>query len=219
MQIARMDVLPSDLALVKRARAAILMGYSFLDPHPAQAALRILREVRSRHGWIALDAGMEPSQRIPERILQIARKVDLLFVSDEEATALTGKRDPRQAFHKLLKTGISNVVLKLGKRGCLIIDNGEPVEVPPFPVRAVDSTGAGDAFNAAFLQAKLRNWPTAEAAITANAAGAAATQAIGAGEQTPTVRQIARVLRTQRMPGLWDEVRLRVLHRLSSRSS
>jgi ribokinase len=209
---------PRDLALVKRTNAAILMGYSFLDPHPTQAALRILSEVRHRNGWIALDAGMEPSQKIPEKILQIARKVDLLFVSHEEATALTGKRDPRQAFRKLLKTGVRNVVLKLGKRGCLIIDNGEPLVVPPLSVRAVDSTGAGDAFNAAFLQAKLRNWSAAEAAIAANAAGAAATQVIGAGEQAPTIGQIARILRAHRMPGSWDEVRLRVLRRLSSRS-
>src|SRR6266481_4929927 len=65
---------PSDLALLQRASAAILMGYSFLDPQPAQAALRILREVRSRSGWIAMDAGMEPSQKIPDKILQVARK-------------------------------------------------------------------------------------------------------------------------------------------------
>ena len=205
---------PRDLALVKPARAAILMGYSFLDPHPAQAALRILREVRSRRGWIALDAGMEPSQKIPEKILQIARKVDLLFVSHEEATLLTGQRDPRQAFRKLLETGVSNVVLKLSKRGCLITDNGEPIAVPPFPVRAVDSTGAGDAFNSAFLQAKLRNWPSTEAAIAANAAGAAATQFIGAGEQTPTTRDIARVLQSHRLRAPWDATRINVLRRM-----
>ena len=205
---------PRDLALVKRARAAILMGYSFLDPHPAQAALRILREVRSRRGWIALDAGMEPSQKIPEKILQIARKVDLLFVSHEEATLLTGQRDPRQAFRKLLESRRQQCSPEIGQTWMPDHRQGEPIAVPPFPVRAVDSTGAGDAFNAAFLQAKLRNWPAAEAALAANAAGAAATQVIGAGEQTPTTRDIARVLRSHRLRAPWDAIRINVLRRM-----
>jgi len=204
----------SDLVAVERASAAILMGYSFLDPHPAKAALRILTEVRSRHGWIALDPGMEPSQKIPDKILRIAKKVDVLFVSQEEASALTGESNAHKAFHKLTKAGATNVVMKLGKRGCLITENGEPREVPPFNVRAIDSTGAGDAFNAAFLQAKLHHWPTTEAAITANAAGAAATQVIGAGEQAPTTRDIARVLRGRRLRAPWDIIRRSVLSRI-----
>jgi len=209
---------PSDLAVVKCASAAILMGYSFLDPQPAKAALRILREVRSKKGWIAFDPGMEPSQKISAKILQIAKKVDLFLVSQEEACALTGEANAHKALYKLKKAGATNIVMKLGKYGCLFTENSEPREVPPFAVRSVDSTGAGDAFNAAFLQAKLRDWPASEAAVAANAAGAAATQSIGAGEQAPTITQIARILRTQRLPGPWDEIRKRVLRRLSSRS-
>jgi ribokinase len=104
--------------------------------------------------------------------------------------------------------------MKVGKRGCLIVDQDKLQLVPAFAVRAVDSTGAGDAFTAAFLQARLRGWPALEAAIAANAAGAVAATAIGAGENSPTPKQIANVLRHQNLAPTWDTVRLRALQRM-----
>jgi sugar/nucleoside kinase (ribokinase family) len=85
--------------------------------------------------------------------------------------------------------------MKLGKRGCLIVDDGEVRQVPSFAVRAVDSTGAGDAFTAAFLQGRLRGWRNNESAVAANAAGAAAAAVVGAGERLSNLQQIAGMLR------------------------
>jgi len=78
----------------------------------------------------------------------------------------------------------------------------------------VDSTGAGDAFAAAFLQARLRGWSTAEGAIVANAAGALAATVVGAGETLPGMREVAALLRARRLKGKWDAARSRVLARL-----
>jgi len=114
-----------------------------------------------------------------------------------------------------LKLGIRSVVMKLGKRGCLIVDDRTVRQVPCFSIDAVDSTGAGDAFTAAFLQARLRSWPMAEAALAANAAGAAAASVVGAGERLPSRQQIVRVLSAARLKNQWDEIRLCVLRRLS----
>ena len=205
----------SEQDLLKRARAASLMGYSYLNAGSAAAAHQVTAAVHRNDGWVSLDAGMEPSQKIPRKILRAAKSVDLFFVSDEEATMLTGYRSPKKAFKRLLQLGIPSVVMKLGKRGCLIADDGTVQRVPSFPMRAVDSTGAGDAFTAAFLQAQLRRWPLAEAALAANAAGAAAASVVGAGERLPTRQQIARVLSAARLNNPWGEVRLRVLRRLS----
>jgi ribokinase len=205
----------SESSLLERARAASLMGYSFLDEGGEAAAQQIIAAVRRKDGWVSLDAGMEPSKKIPGKILRAAKTVDLLFVSNEEATTLTGYCELERAFNSLLNLPIPEVVMKLGKRGCLIVDDGTVRQVPSFAVRAVDSTGAGDAFTAAFLQGKLRGWHIAEAALAANAAGAAAAGVIGAGERLPTLQQIVRVLRAQRLKKPWDAVRLRVLRQLS----
>ena len=199
----------------ERARAASLMGYSFLNAGSEAVAQQIIAAVHRNDGWVSLDAGMEPSKKIPRKILRAARSVDLFFVSDEEAATLTGYRKPKKAFDCLLDLGIPSVIMKLGKRGCLIVNDGKARQVPSFSIRAVDSTGAGDAFTAAFLQAQLRRWPRAEAALAANAAGAAAASVVGAGERLPTRQRMVRVLSAARLTKQWDEVRLRVLRRLS----
>src|SRR5277367_3301805 len=201
-------------ALASGASAAHLAGHSFLDRGPEQAAKHLIKAVHARGGWVSLDVGMEPSKAIPRKILQMARRVDILLVSLDEAAALTGTREPFQAFAILRKAGAREVVLKVGRRGCLIEEGGQPVLVPSFSVRSVDSTGAGDAFLAAFLQARLRGWPAIEAAIAANAAGALATMVVGAGQNLPGEREVAALLSAQRLKGKWDEPRKRVLARL-----
>jgi len=105
------------------------------------------------HGkWVSFDVGMEPSKRIPQKILRLLPQVDLLFASSEEAAALTGQSNVRKSFLQFQRAGAKEIVMKLGKRGCLISDGGILREIPSFAVRAVDSTGAGDAFTAAFCR-------------------------------------------------------------------
>ena len=204
--------LPSRSAVFRSGAAAVhIAGHSFLDRGPARAATQLINAIHARGGWVSLDVGMEPSKAIPQKILQIIRSVDILLVSLDEAAALTGTRDPRRAFASLRKAGAREVVLKIGQRGCMISAGGRPVLIPSFSVRAVDSTGAGDAFVAAFLQARLRGWPTIEAAMAANAAGAVATTVVGAGQNLPGQHEVAELLRGQRLTTKWDEARKRVL--------
>lgn len=201
-------------ALTRGASAAHLAGHSFLNPGPEKAARQLLKAIHARGGWVSLDVGMEPSKAIPRKILQMSSKVDILLLSLDEAAALTETRKPLEAFSRLRKAGAREVVLKLGKQGCIIAEDGTPVVVPSFSVRTVDSTGAGDAFLAGFLQARLRGWSAAEGALAANAAGALAASIVGAGENLPGARDIAAFLRARRLAAKWDTVRLRVLARL-----
>jgi ribokinase len=198
---------------LRSCAAAHLVGYSFLNPGPEKMARRILRQFHSSGKRISLDVGMEPSKRIPKKILRLLPQVDLLFVSSDEAAILTGRSNPREAFLRFERAGAKEIVMKLGKRGCLISDGGILREVPSFAVRVVDSTGAGDAFTAAFLQARLRGWSPREAALVANAAGAAAASRVGAGTMLSDVTGTLRVLRTQRLKGTREEVRLQILSR------
>jgi ribokinase len=206
-------------SLYNGAAAAHLVGYNFLNPGPARAAKQIARGIHARGGWVSLDVGMAPAQQIPGKILQLITTVDILLLSADEATLLTGARDSRRAFVALEKAGAREVVLKLGKSGCLISRNGEPQHVPSFDVKMVDSTGAGDAFVAGFLQARLRGWSLEEAAVAATAGGAAAVSFVGAGEKLPGSREVAALLRSQRLRGEWDAVRRSALAHLQNHNS
>lgn len=196
--------------------AAHLVGYSFLSPGPEKIARLILRQFHSRGKRVSLDVGMEPSKRIPKKILGLLPQLDLLFVSSDEAAILTGRSNPRESFLQFERAGTKEIVMKMGKSGCLISDGGILREVPSFAVRTVDSTGAGDAFTAAFLQARIRGWSTLESALAANAAGAAAASRVGAGAMLSDVAGTLKLLRTQRLKGTWEETRLRILSRVQS---
>jgi ribokinase len=203
--------------LLKQCGAAHLVGYSFLNPGPEKMARRILRQFHSQGKWASLDVGMEPAKRIREKILHLLPQVDLLFVSSDEAALLTGRSNTHKSFLQFQKAGAKEIVMKLGKRGCLISDRGILREVPSFAVRVVDSTGAGDAFTAAFLQARLRGWSTLEAALVANAAGAAAASRVGAGAMLSDVRETLKLLRRQRLKGIGEETRLQILSLVQQR--
>ena len=200
--------------LLKQCGAAHLVGYSFLNPGPEKMARQILRQFHARGKRVSLDVGMEPGKRIPKKILRLLPQVDLFFVSGDEAAILTGKSNPRESFLQFERAGAKEVVMKTGKRGSLISEGGILREVPSFSVRAVDSTGAGDAFTAAFLQARLRGWSTLEAALVANAAGAAAAARVGAGTMLSDVAGTVKLLRRQRLRGAWEEIQLQILSRI-----
>lgn len=191
-----------------------LLGYNFLSPTTADTAWHLLEEARRRGTWVSLDAGMAPSYRIPETILQVARQADILFVSRDEAVALTREGNPARAVHALEQAGVRLPLVKLGEQGCLFLEGGEVHEVPAFAVRVTDSTGAGDAFAAAFLCARLRRWPDAEAVLLANAAGAVAASALGAGDRMPEPSAIQSRLAESCLPAEWEPVRIQLLKRL-----
>ncbi len=196
------------------ARALHLMGYSQMVPALEEAATILLRGARERGLPVSVDAGAAPSHQFPGKVLSLGAKADLFFANAEEAAALTHKHDPRAALEALEKAGIRQVVLKLGEAGCLLRQGSTLVEVPPLPVRAVDTTGAGDSFTAAFLKARLDGWPDSEAALLANAAGAASAEVVGAADGMPSTGRLRAIISQTPLPGPWDAVRRRVLDRL-----
>ena len=208
---------PENRRWLQGAAALHVVGYCFLSPTASRTARALLAEARRRGLPVSLDVGMGPARLVPRAILRVARQVDILFVSHEEARALTGKQSPRAAMRALEQAGIKQVVMKLGRTGCLFRESGCVRRAPAFAVRSVDTTGCGDAFTAAFLHGWLRDWPLAEAALAANAAGAAAATVMGAGENMPGGSEALRLLASKRFRDDWEQARRRLVKRLRGR--
>ncbi len=205
---------PGLVCALDGARAFHLMGYSQMVPALEQAADLLIAGARERGLLVSVDAGAAPSHQVPEKVVSLGVKADLFFANDEEAAALTHKADPRAALEALEKAVSRQVILKLGAAGCLLRQDAQLVEVPPLPVNAVDTTGAGDCFTAAFLKARLHGWPDPEAALFANAAGAAASEIVGAADGMPEQARLRAIISQAKLPGPWEDVRRRVLNRL-----
>ncbi len=99
------------------------------------------------------------------------------------------------AAESLLAAGPQHVLLKLGAHGCLIADRGQPQQlIPAFAIEAVDSTAAGDAFNAAFAVGLLRGERPSEAARFACAVAAISVSRHGAQPSMPTLEEVEAFL-------------------------
>ncbi|RTE86247.1 MULTISPECIES: adenosine kinase [Gammaproteobacteria] len=97
--------------------------------------------------------------------------VDVLFCNREEAEIYTGKDSQEEAMNELLKYA-KQVVVTQGKEGALIGTQEKRVKVPGFPVKAIDTNGAGDMFAGAYLYAVTQGWGIAKAGTLASRAAA-----------------------------------------------
>ncbi|WP_340380840.1 ribokinase [Streptomyces sp. SS7] len=123
-----------------------------------------------------------PARHLPPELLAAT---DLLVPNEHEATALTGRTDPREAATALLEL-VPEVVITLGAAGSLHAARGaEPFTVPAPQVTAVDSTGAGDTFVGALAVALGEGRPVREALAWAAAAAALSVQRPGASASMP----------------------------------
>ncbi len=92
-----------------------------------------------------------------EAALSVLPEVTYLKVSGGEAELLVGAMPPEEAAEKLSLLGPKTVAVTLGAEGAVVCSGGRTVRTAAKPVRAVDTTGAGDSFWAAFLACMVRN--------------------------------------------------------------
>jgi sugar/nucleoside kinase (ribokinase family) len=111
---------------------------------------------------------------VPDEVLALVGRVQILLVNDEEARQMTGEAHPLDAARRLSAMGPRTVVVKCGAEGAHLVHGGEALRVPCFPVaRVVDPTGAGDSFAGAFLGVLARDGEGAVASALVNAAALA----------------------------------------------
>lgn len=134
-----------------------------------------------------------PARELPDTVL---RKIDVLTPNETEAEFLTGirVRDPESAAEagaRLRERTLSDVLVTLGAAGCVWVWSTGFEHIPAPRVEAVDTTAAGDAFNAGLAVGLARGEPIARALRTAVRAGAAATLRSGAASAMPTAEDLA----------------------------
>jgi len=131
----------------------------------------------------------------------------MIFPNREEATLLSGKRDPRDAVQSLHSRGVKTVVVTLGGDGCLVscASGTESIRIQPTE-KVLDTTGAGDAFCGGFLTAWLNGLDPWQCARMGSAAAAYVVTRLGAREHTPTLSDVAAVLRVNHEDTLADSL-------------
>ena len=140
---------------------------------------------KAKKAGMIVCADMVPS-RIGAGLDDIAEAlsyVDYFFPNADEAVNLTGARDESEAADILRSKGVGTVVLKVGKRGCLLRGEGLDTIVPAFvrdDLQSIDTTGAGDNFASGFIRALLDGKSPVECAVFANGVAAVSVGGLGA---------------------------------------
>lgn len=161
-----------------------------------EAAIRLGHEPSRRTPCLViLNPAPAPTQALPASLLA---QVDILTPNEHEAALLTGEQDPEKAAAVLLERGVKTVVVTLGETGALVaVSPSKMVRIPAYPVEAVDTTAAGDAFNGG-LAVALAHEQNLEAAVRyASAVGAISVTRLGAQPSLPTAEEVSGFLRQQ----------------------
>jgi len=197
---ANHDLRPQDVQrATDRIKAADVVLLQLEIPmETVQFAARLAAEAGVK---VILDPAPAPDVPLEDRLL---RSVTCLTPNESEAERLTGicvrdEDSARAAAEKLLQSGARRVIVTLGAKGALLAGREETVEtvmIPGYPVQALDSTAAGDAFNGGLGAALARGLSWEEAVREANLVGALSVTRLGAQPSLPTADEVRRFTET-----------------------
>lgn len=186
------DLSKMNFDAARQAKLVHITGYHGRQNH--QTYLKTLQALKKETDTkISFDLGWDESGEWYEGIVELLPYIDVLFMNEEEALHYSRKQNPKEAaayFGRLAKV----VALKLGKAGSLAYENGQYFEAKGFEVEAVDTTGAGDSFNAGFIYGIIKTKDISQSLRIANACGALSVTAYGGNTHFPTEDALHRFL-------------------------
>lgn len=130
------------------------------------------------------DLGWDPQAAQGQAFARLRASLDILFLNEHEAIRYTQSEDLEQALARLSRQP-NIVVVKLGSQGAVACSGGVRFNSPPVEVEALETTGAGDAFNGGFLHGWMDRRPLEECLLAGNICGACSTRRPGGTTSLP----------------------------------
>ena len=151
--------------------------------------------VRDNGGLISYDPNVRtkllPLEEIKKIVLETLPLVDIMLPSIDDAVLLYGRKTASELTRRLLSKGPKVVAMKMGMNGCIVgAASGKNYRIRGHPVHAVDTTGAGDAFDAGFLASYLDGDDVVNSAAIGNFVAALKVQQLGAINGLPTLPEV-----------------------------
>jgi sugar/nucleoside kinase (ribokinase family) len=191
--IGALDVDDVPPALLERARH-LHSGSFFLQAASRDRLPGFFAAARARGQTTSFDANWDPAERWDGGVREMLRAADVFFPNAVEVTRIAGVDGVEEATRELARIGCVGrtdggplIVVKLGTDGALAHRCDAPIErVAALAVDAVDTTGAGDSFDAGFLRAWLDGASTIDALRLGAVCGALSTLGVGGVDAQPT---------------------------------
>ena len=162
----------------------------FAVPLERRYAEVVLPALASAGCTVSLDVGWQPEWYLKPENLQTCREIDYFLPNRKEAEYLTGKQHPEEVLLGLEQLGFTHVVVKLGPDGAAIRVKGKMLHAFPPEIDVIDTTGAGDAFDAGLIDAVLSGADPEEMLRRAATCGALSIRTAGALNGLPTRQEL-----------------------------
>jgi ribokinase len=182
------------------ADAAVVLLQLEIPLPTVQTAARIAKE-----GGAVVVLDPSPARAVSDMLL---RSIDYLTPNESELSILTGgapqpalrRGDAVTRSRQLIARGVRKVLVKMGRQGALVVTDTTEHLYPAFPVEAVDTTAAGDAFNAGLAFGLARGMAEAEACRFASATAALSVTEHGAQSSMPRRPEVDALLSGEQQP-------------------
>jgi sugar/nucleoside kinase (ribokinase family) len=174
-----------DRTMLEQARHLHVGSYFLLDNLRPELP-EIFTDARERGLTTSLDTNWDPAEEWD--LNAVLAHVNVFFPNKNEVLLITGEDDFTEAVD-LLSEQVPTLAVKLGVQGGLARRGKESVNAPILPVKVVDTTGAGDSFNAGFLYGYLNNFSLKDSLVLACVCGSLSTRAAGGTAAQPTLEE------------------------------
>ena len=184
---ASADLLPDDVADLGLQKGDILLAQLEI---PIATVTAAATQAKAAGATVVLNPA--PAAPLPGELLEV---VDIASPNETELSILTGMptdttSEVVAAGERLLAMGVGEVVATVGSKGAIHIDRSGSTSYPSLLVDAVDSTGAGDAFNAGLVVGMSMGQSLADSIVLGNRAGAYCVTQLGVLDGLATMRQL-----------------------------
>ena len=240
---ADMAIEASDFSadFIASSKSLLITGTHFSTPGTYSTCLKAIEHARAAGVRVIVDIDYRPvlwgltglgdgetrfidSQSVSAHLQTIWPECDLIVGTEEEMHIAGGSTDTVAALRRIRSLSDATLVLKLGERGCVVLDGEIPASLDDVTIfsgpriEVLNVLGAGDAFMSGFLRGWLRNENHATSAAYANACGALVVSRHGCSPAIPTAEELDHYMRhAPQIPRPDLDNELNYLHRVTTR--
>jgi sugar/nucleoside kinase (ribokinase family) len=186
--IAALDGSMIDRRWLRQARHVHAASY-FLQPALAPDLPALLAEVRRSGATVSMDTGWDPSGQWDHGLEDALAEVDIFLPNEVEAQRITGLESMEDALARLAER-VPTVVIKLGADGAIARRGDQVARAEAIAVKVLDTTGAGDSFDAGFVYGCIKGLSLVECLECAAICGGLSTRAAGGTGSQATLREV-----------------------------
>jgi len=179
----------NDIKTTYASNTKFLHLTSFVGKESFQTQKRLLQRL-PRQVKVSFDPGALYARFGLGKLEPIIDKTFAMMPNAGELALLTGKTDYKTGARLLIEKGVKVLAVKLGEKGCYVTDEREEHFVEPFKVKVVDTTGAGDAFDAGFIYGLLSGKGLCQSGKMGNFVASKCIMAMGARTGLPTLENL-----------------------------